>query len=547
MAGRGLRLMITTMNGDPKAQHSVGVGVKTEEQRFIDDVVGLTALDAATIRKALVTLAYNAEGVWRKQRQPQGEEDNLPGKPLAFDELDPWETPVDGAPLLDALQATYARFVILPSGAAAALALWTLHTYTMDAWDITPYMVLSSPQKRSGKSTTLVVASALCYKVLTTNNISPAALFRTMEHCAPTLLIDEADTFARENDELRGVLNSGHTRRTAFVIRTVGENHEPRQFCTWGAKMIAGIGALPETIRDRAIVLKMHRRTRRETVEKWRASVADTLTTLRRQCLRWAEDHLQRLRDATPDVPDALHDRAVDNWTPLCAIAAVAGGEWPQRAKQAIAALEPLDEAEEDNTAILLLADLRAIFAQDAALHMPTADILQALHAREERPWPEWGRQRKPMTAQQFAQVLAPFGVKSKTIRVADSTPKGYEKNAFDEVFSRYLPSPAATPPHMSNGADLQENSSRNNSPVLRLGKTRKPTPDNTCGGVAATTGKNSTHAKFSPNAPCPKDGCIGRLKLITGNAVMCGVCYWQPDTPAAPDDGFEDREEWTL
>ena len=109
VAGRGLRLMITTMNGDPKAQHSVGVGVKTEEQRFIDDVVGLTALDAATISKALVTLAYNAEGVWREQRPPQGTEDTLPGKPLAFDELDPWETPVDGAVLLDALQATYAR------------------------------------------------------------------------------------------------------------------------------------------------------------------------------------------------------------------------------------------------------------------------------------------------------------------------------------------------------------------------------------------------------------------------------------------------------
>src|SRR5262249_47237095 len=49
-------------------------------------------------------------------------------------------------------------------------------------------------------------------RALTTSNITAPALFRTIEQCGPTLLTDESDTFAAENGELRGVINSGHTR-----------------------------------------------------------------------------------------------------------------------------------------------------------------------------------------------------------------------------------------------------------------------------------------------------------------------------------------------
>ena len=70
------------------------------------------------------------------------------------------------------------------------------------------------------------------------------------------MLIDEADSFLRNSDELRGVLNSGHTRDSAFVIRTVGEDHEPRRFSTWGAKAIALIGKLPDTLADRSIEVR---------------------------------------------------------------------------------------------------------------------------------------------------------------------------------------------------------------------------------------------------------------------------------------------------
>jgi len=127
---------------------------------------------------------------------------------------------------------------------------------------VAPILALCSPLKRCGKTTTEELTAALAKRPLAAANISVATLYRTVEQFAPTLIVDEADTFLLYNLALRGVINSGHTRATAFVIRTAG--HEPRLFSTWGARMIALIGRLPATLEDRAIVLPLApARTRR--------------------------------------------------------------------------------------------------------------------------------------------------------------------------------------------------------------------------------------------------------------------------------------------
>src|SRR5262249_30104367 len=145
-----------------------------------------------------------------------------------------------------------------------------------------------------------------------------------------------------------GILNSGHTRRTAYVLRTVGEDHEPRQFATWAPLAIAMIGELPGTLADRSIVLSMRRKRPDEKVKPLPLDAStEPFKTLRSQCARWAIDNFDKVREATPPVPDTLHDRAADNWRPLCAIAEVAGEEWPARIKKAITALHAI--APEDN------------------------------------------------------------------------------------------------------------------------------------------------------------------------------------------------------
>src|SRR5438874_6252616 len=132
---------------------------------------------------------------------------------------EPWADPVHGAMLLNELQQILTRFVVLPKAVPEALALWILHTYAFHLRDVTTYIGIESPEKRCGKTTLLTVLSELANRAVASSNISPPAFFRVIEDLSPTLLIDEMDTFLKGNDQLKGILNSGYSRKTAFVLR----------------------------------------------------------------------------------------------------------------------------------------------------------------------------------------------------------------------------------------------------------------------------------------------------------------------------------------
>jgi hypothetical protein len=134
-------------------------------------------------------------------------------------QTEPCAQPVNGCELLSRLTLLIRRFVILPQWAPESIALWILHTYAFHLRDVTTYLGIESPEKRCGKTTLLAVLSELVNRPVVAANISPSAFFRVIQETRPTLLIDEADTFLQGNDELRGILNSGYTRKTAFVLR----------------------------------------------------------------------------------------------------------------------------------------------------------------------------------------------------------------------------------------------------------------------------------------------------------------------------------------
>src|SRR5215831_18665336 len=54
--------------------------------------------------------------------------------------VEPWETEVAVANLLDDIEGMFRRYFVLPKGAAETLALWTLHAWTMDAGEVSPFM-----------------------------------------------------------------------------------------------------------------------------------------------------------------------------------------------------------------------------------------------------------------------------------------------------------------------------------------------------------------------------------------------------------------------
>ena len=499
----GLKATMQLTNGTVQAMHTFALGNAAAQAKTIGEFADVSGLDTQTLRAKVLELAEAIEGALRllEIQEPHKEARPQAGTALTFADMAPWPEAVDGAALLTDLAETFATYLVLPKGAKEALALWTLHSYLFDATHISPILGLLSPQKRCGKTTLLSVLRVLVHRPLPASNISPAAVFRTIEQSAPTLLVDELDTFIGKNEELRGVLNSGHTRTLAFVIRTVGEEHEPRQFSTWCPKVVALIGKLPDTMQDRTIVIPMQRRKRDEPVKRWREDRVDTLQDLPRKCLRWAHDHLSALRARDPDVPETLHDRAADNWRPLLAIADEMGEACGKTAREALAAIEDIRQVEEDSAGINLLADMQKLFVGQQIDCILSRDLAPALARLDERPWQTWHKD-KPITPQDIATLLAPFGIKSKELR-NDKQQKGmgYQLSALEGIFARYLGSQGSTGRQSSKDATKRENQGSTNDTVVDPQKSQNPAPNKACRPVDPQKGGTGAQNVFSAAA----------------------------------------------
>jgi putative DNA primase/helicase len=141
-------------------------------------------------------------------------------------------------------------------------------------------------------------------------------------------------------------------------------------------------------------------------------------------------------------MPADVFNRAADNWRPLVAIADIAAGEWPARARFAVQTAAAADH--DQSVRVTLLADIRAIFAERGVDRLASADLVGELVAIEGRPWAEW-KAGKPITPSALARLLAPFGIKPETHRIGDRTQKGYLHIQFEDAFARYLPEATAT------------------------------------------------------------------------------------------------------
>jgi Protein of unknown function (DUF3631) len=360
------------------------------------------------------------------------------GRTFELPSVEPWHEPVNGADLLDEICTAIGRHVVLPRNSVITLALWALHTHCFDCFGISPRAAIISPEKGCGKTTTLDVLSCLVARPLPTSNTSVSPIFRIVESHAPTLLIDEADTFLKENDELRGILNSGH-RRGGSVLRSVGDDHEPRMFSTWAPVAIAMIGQLPDTLNDRSLVVSLRRRKPSEKVDSFRLDRAERLAMLQSKMARWADDHQKRLAESDPDMGELLN-RVADNWRPLFAIASEAGGAWPERVREAAGAA--VAAIVEESTSVKLIEHIKSIFdgsETDAPTdRIASADLVDRLTKIEGAPWAEW-KGGKPITQNGLARLLSKFEILPGTIRIGNETAKGYYRNAFEDAFSRYL------------------------------------------------------------------------------------------------------------
>jgi hypothetical protein len=244
--------------------------------------------------------------------RPRSKEDDSEAA-LPHWQIEPWKDEVSTAELLDAIVRVFNQYIILPKHAAEAIALWILHAWVFDAWYISPFLLLTSPTKRCGKTTALVLLNWLTPRSVLAGNISASAIFRYIEEQRPTLLIDEADTFLKFSEEIRGILNAGHVKIAANTVRNVeiDGKHVPKRFSTWAPKVIAGIGRLAGTLEDRSIIVPMQRKSKAAKVVRCRYRDTAELAGLRQKCLRWATDNLPRLSVDEQALPDALNDCAI--------------------------------------------------------------------------------------------------------------------------------------------------------------------------------------------------------------------------------------------
>lgn len=357
----------------------------------------------------------------------------------------PTNAPRDGASLLNQVYDLIGRFVAYPSEHdRVAHALWIAHAHAMDAWESTPRLAFLSEEPASGKTRALEVSEPLVPRPVEAVNVSPAYLFRKVadEAGRPTILFDEIDTVfgpkAKENEEIRGLFNAGH-RKGAVAGRCVviGKQVKTEEIPAYCALAVAGLGDLPDTILTRSVVIRMRRRSSDEKVEAWRRRIhAPEAQEIRDQLALWAETALGSVIDTWPEMPDGVTDRDADVWESLLAVADVAGGTWPERARAAAVALVTRVKETSPSLGVRLLSDLRNVF--DTADKLSTDTILKQLHKIDEAPWGDI--RGKPLNDLGLAKRLKGYGIKPKPVRIGGDVCRGYDRQDFHDAWKRYLP-----------------------------------------------------------------------------------------------------------
>jgi hypothetical protein len=350
-----------------------------------------------------------------------------------------------GKSVLNDIRALFRRYVDMTNEQNVIVSLWAVHTHLIPVLQFTPYLSITSAERESGKSRVLDVLAYLVPKPWKTERTSAAALVRKIDNEQATLLLDEADTaFNGDKDYsevLRGILNSGFCwKGNATICIGQGANLTVKSFSTFGPKAIAGINKLPDTIASRSIPIRL-KRARRGRIQKFEERLSEVtapLEELRTRIEVFVDRIAGQVGSARPRMPQELSDRQADVTFPLLAIADIAGGEWPELARNALVALcasaaVPQSKGEQ------LLADIRRIFEESGIDRIPSVNLAEALGKIEDSPWVEWGKSEKPITPVKVAGLLKPYDIHPHTVRDGQEVFRGYEASDFLDAWDRYL------------------------------------------------------------------------------------------------------------
>lgn len=360
-----------------------------------------------------------------------------------------------GAVVLAETRAFIRRFCAFPDEhALVAVTLWSAHSHMVEHFHTTPRLALLSPEPASGKTRVLEVLDLLVSEPMLSISASPAAIFRTLSDRQVTLLFDEVDAiWSRRgkddnHEDLRALLNAGY-KRGASIPRCVGPKHDIVHFAVHCAVALAGLGEMPDTVMSRSVIIRMRRRRPDEQVEQFRTRMHEPEGhVLRDRLSAWAGKVGHTAGADWPELPDGVVDRPAEVWEPLIAVADVAGGDWPARARAACVELCKVAEDRRVSLGIRLLSDLQIMFDDNDAMHTET--ILERLHngdgLDDDAPWGDL--RGKPLSVRGLASMLKPYGVHSMKVKVHGKALQGYRREHLYDAWQRYLsPVPAEVEP----------------------------------------------------------------------------------------------------
>ena len=275
-----------------------------------------------------------------------------------------------------------------------------------------------------------------------------------------TVLFDEIDTFfgpkAREHEDLRGFINSGHRKGSTYGrCRVVGNSVVTEDSPVYAAVMMAGLGWLPDTILSRALITRMQRRLESESVAEFRVRTSiPEGKKIGEQLAAWARSVFDDAVTARPEMPEGIVDRQADCWEPLLAVADLAGGEWPALAREAAVAFVKANRERPPNMKLRLLQDLRQVFWENlrtVAAARPkgllTDTTLKALYELPDSPWKTIHKTtngaREPLDSNELSTRMFEVGVEPKQLRPFpgdDMQRRGYPLAPLAAAWQRYLP-----------------------------------------------------------------------------------------------------------
>jgi hypothetical protein len=331
---------------------------------------------------------------------------------------------------------------------------WIVHTYLIHLFDYTPYLHIFSATKQCGKSLLLSLINDLSYKSNMVINFTES-IFRFLDKEEPTLCIDEIDKLNKEKeDSVWGIINNGFSRRGGFVLRTVGNNFEPKQFKNFSAKVLSGIdrSSIPDTVQDRSIPIELVRKLNSEPVARFRhreqIQIIDEITTMLEPLTTatarsfddenslFDETHENALIETYEDL--IQNDRALDIVEPLVVVASMGTVDWLEKTINAVARLTNRQDEEDMNIDLEILRVCNHIRMYNlGSKHIFSSDLVDSIRKQSDTELAHLNGYG--IDQSYLAKRLKVFGIRSKKVRIGTETKQGYEWNDFVDPAKRFL------------------------------------------------------------------------------------------------------------